>query len=235
MSKLTKSKGNMYKWCTHTHSHLKGECPHKCKYCYVQAMAKRFPNMKKKYSGELRLDEKALEADYGKGRVIFIEHMNDLFAEGVADWVICTVLGHCARFPDNQYVFQTKNPERYAIVWDYLPENAILGTTIESDLRHEVMGDAPDVNSRLVGITEAKKQGFETFITIEPILKFSPVFAGKIGYCMPSFVNIGADSKGHGLTEPTFPEIMELYQEPIDHNIEVRKKINLERLEKANG
>lgn len=35
---LTKSKGNMYPWVTHTHTHLRGECPHGCRYCYVQAM-----------------------------------------------------------------------------------------------------------------------------------------------------------------------------------------------------
>ena len=32
---LKKTKGNMYPWVTHTHSHLGGECPHRCVYCYV--------------------------------------------------------------------------------------------------------------------------------------------------------------------------------------------------------
>ena len=34
---LTKSKGNMYPWVTHTHANLGGECPHKCRYCILKA------------------------------------------------------------------------------------------------------------------------------------------------------------------------------------------------------
>ena len=68
---LNKSKGNMYKFVSHTHSHLGGECPHKCIYCYVDSFRHRVP----KYQGELRLIEKELEVNYGKGKAIFIEHV----------------------------------------------------------------------------------------------------------------------------------------------------------------
>ena len=72
----------------------------------------------------------------------------------------------------------------------------------------------------------------ETFITIEPILDFSVAeFADMIKYANPTFVNIGADSKNHGLPEPTFDKIMQLYEKLISAGIEVRKKVNLERLE----
>lgn len=30
---LKKSKGNMYDWVSHTHSHLSGKCGHQCGYC----------------------------------------------------------------------------------------------------------------------------------------------------------------------------------------------------------
>lgn len=73
----------MYPWVTHTHSHLAGECPHRCSYCYVQAMAKRSPALKERFSGPLRLIEKELDVNYGTGKTIFVEHMNDLFAEKV--------------------------------------------------------------------------------------------------------------------------------------------------------
>ena len=77
MSGLTKSKGNMYDWTTHTHSHVGGECSHGCDYCYVKAMAKRFTNMKSKYSGDIRIIEGSLDVKYGKDKVIFIDHLND--------------------------------------------------------------------------------------------------------------------------------------------------------------
>ena len=39
---LTKAKGNMYDWCTHTHTHLGGLCPHRCVYCSTSAIGRRF-------------------------------------------------------------------------------------------------------------------------------------------------------------------------------------------------
>jgi len=56
-------------------------------------------------------------------------------------------------------------------------------------------------------------------------------FFDMISYAKPTFVNIGADSKRHGLNEPTYDKIMELYELLCKENIEVRKKINLERLQ----
>ena len=92
---LKKSKGNMYDWVSHTHSHLIGKCPHECGYCYVQAMAKRFPEMHKRYSGEeITIDESELDINYGKGKLIFIEHMNDLFADAVDGGIIDAILCH---------------------------------------------------------------------------------------------------------------------------------------------
>ena len=32
---LVKSTGNMYSWVDCMHTHLGGECPHKCSYCYA--------------------------------------------------------------------------------------------------------------------------------------------------------------------------------------------------------
>ena len=100
----------MYDWVTHTHSHLAGKCPHECAYCYVQAMANVYPNMKAKYSGPARLIEEELAVDYGAGKTIFIEHMNDLFAEAVTDEMIGRIICHCNGYPENKYVFQIKNP-----------------------------------------------------------------------------------------------------------------------------
>jgi hypothetical protein len=43
-------------------------------------------------------------------------------------------------------------------------------------------------------------------------------------------VNVGADSKGHGLPEPSFKKVMQLVERLTAAGIEVRNKRNLERL-----
>ena len=149
MNKLQKSKGNMYDWVTHTHSHIGGECSHKCEYCYVQSTKKRNSVMNERYTGDIRIIDGSLDVDYGSGKVIFIDHMNDLFAECVPNDFVRSVIEHCLRYPENKYVFQTKNPVRYQPFFDLIPTDSVLGTTIESNHRHECMGNSPSIFSRV--------------------------------------------------------------------------------------
>lgn len=229
---LTKSKGNMYPWVTHTHTHIGGKCPHECSYCYVQAMERRFGGTR--YSGELRLIEKELEVDYGSGKTIFVDHCNDLWADAVQDEWIDSVLDHCFRYPHNTYVFQTKNPQRYHDLFHKIHrlESVMLGCTIETNdtaLASSVSKAPPPYRRAycmelLCGIVPA-------FITIEPILKGSMVvLADMIGRIQPSFVNIGADSKGTGLDEPSGSDVLRLIDALNEYGIEIKQKRNLERL-----
>jgi len=100
---IRKSEGNMYGWVTHVHAELGGECAHKCSYCYVNN--RRFGRAAR-YCGEMRIIEKERGVELGRGKVIFKEHMNDLFAEGVSGEIIQVILDHCKRWPGNTYVFQ---------------------------------------------------------------------------------------------------------------------------------
>jgi DNA repair photolyase len=131
---LKKSQGNMYPWVTHTHTHLGGECPHKCVYCYVDNPRWGRP---KRYTGVLRLLEQEFKVDYDSGKVIFIEHCNDLWAAEVDPYFICRVLMHLEQYPENTFVFQTKNPFRYLKPGPHLSLNtikdAIFGCTIETN------------------------------------------------------------------------------------------------------
>jgi protein gp37 len=234
---LTKSKGNMYPWVTHTHSHLAGACPHACSYCYVQAMAKKFPSMQARYTGPIRLIEKELKVDYGIAKTIFIEHMNDLFADAVPTHIVVRILKHCAEFPGNTYVFQTKNPNRLAWIFgDRIPHDSIVGTTIESNRYYpDVMGSAPGVISRQLGMLNLRisKPDLKRFITIEPILDFDvKELLFGIFEIKPAFVNIGADSKGTGLPEPSAEKIRTLIAGFKARGIEIREKHNLSRLMK---
>ena len=219
----------MYPWVTHTHSHLGGECLHRCSYCYVQAMARRFPEMKSKYSGPLRILPGELDVAYGKGRTIFIEHMNDLFAPAVDEGIIDRILAHCRAWPKNSYVFQTKNPARYHEFFDRIPLLSLLGTTIETNRQIPEIGDAPMPAKRFSAMSAIKLRA--KFVTIEPIMPFDlEELAGWLKSIQPQFVNIGADSKNHGLPEPTAAEVTALIAKLGELKIEIRQKHNLGRL-----
>jgi hypothetical protein len=69
------------------------------------------------------------------------------------------------------------------------------------------------------------------FVTIEPVLDFDvDVLAEWIDRIRPEFLNLGADSKSHGLPEPTVDKIMALVAKLKEYGIELREKHNLGRL-----
>jgi DNA repair photolyase len=227
---LTKAKGNMYDWVSDLHTHIGGECPHKCSYCYVQNM--HYPAVKAKYGGPVRLIEEELKVNYGKGRTIFIGHMNDMWAEEIPYEWIGRILEQCNKYPENTYVFQTKNPARYHRWLEYLPKNRLLGCTIETNDRliSAEQSNAPAPISRVREMLRASV-GERVFITIEPILKGDMrVLADWIIEINPEFVNIGADSKGTKLEEPTAAEVLCLIEAIKGAGIEIKQKTNLKRL-----
>jgi len=222
---LKESLGNMYEWVTHTHTHLGGECPHHCPYCYVDHPRWGRPE---RYKGELRLIEEEFRVKYGSGKTIFVENCNDLFAEAVPEITIMLVIGHCIEYPKNTYVFQTKNPDRYNAFLLFLPEGSILGTTIETN-RDTLLANAPSRQERAVAMATLKWP--RKFVTIEPVMDFDvEPFAAMIGSIKPEFINLGADSKGKKLPEPTVEKVHALVEALKAYGVDLRIKTNLSRL-----
>jgi DNA repair photolyase len=185
--------------------------------------------MSPKYKGPVRLLEDELKVNYGKGKNIFVEHMNDMFAEDVPTGWIVEILKHCFRYPENKYVFQSKNPAK-ARYFDLGTLDCIFGTTIESN-REFNLSKAPKPRMRYLGMMEFKDAGIKRFVTIEPIMDFDVErMVGWIRDIQPEFVNIGADSKHSALPEPPKEKILELISGIRDAGIEIREKSNLDRI-----
>jgi hypothetical protein len=166
--------------------------------------------------------------NYGSGKTIFIEHMNDLFEDGVSEEWISKIIDHCRKYPLNEYVFQTKNPRRAIEFRIVFPPKVILGTTIESNRSYPMLTYAPPPGERARYLTEWKGK---KFITIEPILDFDVKgLVEMVVSVKPDFVNIGADSKGSGLPEPPKEKIIELVTLLTSSGVTIQKKENLERI-----
>lgn len=213
----------MYDWIDKTRNFIAGECPHKCGYCYVKRL--RFPLIKEKYSGELRLIESELERNEGEGKTIFVQDCGDLFAKEVPyDW-IRIILRHLGKF-HNTYLFQTKNPERLKEFMHFFPANSIFGTTIETNRAYEDT-KAPNVQERQYFIEEMPER---RMVSIEPVMEFDlDIMVKWMEDINPEFISIGADSGGNNLKEPSKEKLEELIKE-LSKFTEVKVKSNMQRL-----
>lgn len=219
---LNKSKGNMYSWITHTWNTVKGECPHGCTYCYMKRWGKQKP---------VHFDESELNTDLGSGNFIFVGSSCDLFANDIPyDWIVDTLV-KCDFYTGNQYLFQTKNLERFINdVIFYLPDGGRtnLCTTIETNRYYPEMKSAPypQVRANAMNFLALKKK----YVTIEPIMDFDlDEMIELIKRCNPEQVNIGADSGNNHLPEPSKEKLLALIDELKKFTI-IDQKRNLSRL-----
>lgn len=178
----------------------------------------------------IRFDVSELETDLGKDNFIFVGSSCDMFAEDINfSWVIET-LRYCSQF-DNKYLFQTKNPRAF-VDWnlkEYLPQRIVLGTTIETNRYYEQMGSAPSTLDRSDAMRKLSEK-YETMVTVEPIMDFDlGEMLRLVGGCNPKWINVGGDSKGHKLPEPSPEKVKELIAE-LSKITEIRQKRNLKRL-----
>jgi hypothetical protein len=225
---LNESKGNMYPGVK-TWNPLAGKCPHGCTYCSTNSLM-RYPVIKDKYSGGLRINYKTLSKNLGSGNTWFACAQNDLFSKEVSSEFIYKILGHCCRF-DNHYLFQTKNPEGFIPFingGNLFPAKTILCTTIETNRIYPQMGQTPRPDQRAYAmncISEFPKQ-----VTIEPIMDFDlSEMIILIKQANPASVNIGADSKGNHLPEPSKEKLLALIDELKKFTV-IDQKRNLARL-----
>lgn len=203
------------------------EKPPKTHYCYV--MNSKRPNMIKKYSGSIKLDEKILSSNV-KGGTRFLCSCNDLFAEGVPKEYIAEIIDWAERQNTVTWWLQTKNP-RHEMFRDLIqckPLNLVLGTTIETNrdyAKEHGCANAPTPQNRF-------QYGLD-YVTIEPIMDFDiDIFIKWLKLMAPKFVNIGADSrptKDRDLPEPSAAKTMELIAQ-LKTFTEVKIKPNLKRI-----
>jgi len=225
---LNKQNGNMYPWVTHTWNPVKGKCLHDCKYCYM----KRFP------LNPVRLDEKELDTNLGSGNTIFVGSSCDMWNKNIPkEWLI-KILGHCENYLDNSYLFQSKNPFRFnevlpsdlSVNWS---KRVILGTTIETnrDLTYGWeyhISNAPKPVERLDALRCIG--AYHKMVSIEPIMDFDlRIMINWIKELNPDFVSIGADSKGHNLSEPSKVKTLDLII-ALKRLTDVKIKSNLNRI-----
>ena len=218
----------MYGFVTHTWNPIKGKCLHDCIYCFM----KRFKNKTLK---PIRLSKDIKDVlkdkdEPGMDHFIFVGSSTDMFAEDVPHEWIVSVIERCKEYPDNKYLFQSKDPLRMLQFACLMPNNVIFATTLESNKEYpEIYQNAPGIFYRHGTMKDLQKDA-KKMITIEPILDFDlKEFVEMIRAIGPEQVNIGADSCGHHMPEPSKEKIQALIDE-LKAFTKVHLKPNLKRL-----
>jgi hypothetical protein len=117
----------------------------------------------------------------------------------------------------------------------HFPKKSEFGTTIETNLDLG-FSNAPKMKDRAAAMESLRLMWRETFVTIEPIMKFDlEEFINLLKQASPNKIYIGADSKGHNLPEPTEEEIHNLIIELKKFCSDVELKSNLKRIYKMKG
>lgn len=192
-----------------------GGCKHHCygDGCWAAHQAPRIPRYKDGFDHP-KLFTKELTKRFGKGVVVFVSSMGDLFGWWVPKEWIFAVIEAMKQSPDAMFFLETKNPARYLEFIDYLPKNVILSTTIETNRNYNV-SSAPSPEARYLAMKEiALLARFKIHISIEPIMDFGlDVLVKMMREINPFLVSVGYDNWNCHLPEPPLEKTMELIRQ----------------------
>lgn len=224
-----KTNGKMFNIVTATWNPISG-CLYNCNYCWARDLATTKLKNSQRYSKGFKpsLNEKEFNQRFGKGDLIFVSDMGDMFGDFTPDNWIKQVFDHIRQFPEADFLFMTKNPRRYLSLLPLIPKNAILGATIETNNDEIIQTDkvscAPFPSDRY----EAMKtlEWNRKIVSIEPILDFDRItFSAWIQDINPIVVYVGYDNYSHKLREPTLKQTNSLLDNLPASSLVIRKTI----------
>jgi hypothetical protein len=224
-----KTNGKMFNIVTSTWNPISG-CFYNCTYCWARDLASTKLKNSYRYSEGFKpsLNEKELSKWFGKGDLIFVSDMGDMFGNFIPDEWIKRVFDTMRQFPEADFLFMTKNPIRYLRLLPFIPKNAILGVTIETNndeiIQKDKVSCAPLPSERY----EAMKalEWDRKLVSIEPILDFNlSIFSAWIQDINPIVVYVGYDNYSHQLREPALKQTTELLESLPVTSLVIKKTI----------
>jgi len=166
------------------------------------------------------------------GQFIFFPSAGDWAFIPLDAWKVA--IAYMKKYPDRLFLCQSKDPYPFAFreIVDPFPENAIIGTTIESNWDGIVMNysQAPSTKLRYHAMMLVKHP--RKMVTIEPIMTFDLEELASWVICInPWRVYIGYDShpNENKLPEPPLAKTEELVKILRDNGLDVRTKLMRER------
>lgn len=186
-------------------------CLHNCKYCWAKRLAEtELSNLPKYKEGfKPKIVEKELNKKFNRD-FVFVSSMGDLFGEWVPKEWILRVLNVIRSNKQAYFLLLTKNPERYLEFLDKIPENCILGATIETNRSTIEISNAPIPKLRIEAMRKVSEQSNHILmISVEPVIDFDlEEFVEGIKSIKPYFVVIGKNNSEVSLPEPSIQKLI---------------------------
>jgi len=235
MPKKENKSGNMYTDSIYQWNVIVG-CHFQCSYCeasFQRQMKRQKPGIDKNgkkrgcqkcYDYEPHFHSKRLEQrlplTHGDEFIWACSSSDIYFAE--REWVE-QVLDKIRELSNRTFFMQSKNPICFNL-YD-LPENLIIGTTIETNLNtlYEGISKAPLPSWRYKDFLEVEHP--RKSITIEPIMYFNWDLYHWIKKINPERVYIGYDTKNTGLPEPRVYQVKMFIQDLEKFAPEIKVKL----------
>jgi DNA repair photolyase len=177
-------------------------CLHSCSYCWARRLVEtRLKNSEKYKDGFVpKLIDKELRRKF-YNQFVFVSDMGDLFGEWVpSEWVV-KVLNVVKQSPDSTFLFLTKNPRKYKDFFDLLPNNVVLGVTLESNREYPI-SKAPSPFDRYKNMADLNFRN--KLVCIEPIMDFDlEIFVKWVKEIQPAIVYVGYDNYNNKLINPS--------------------------------
>ena len=145
-----------------------GICPLMCAFCFVF-------RYKRKKIAPLTFREKALKEDLGTGKNIFVNASYESFLPAVKQQWWEDIVAHCAKFPGNRYLVDTKRPDIMRKMMEnglVFPDTFTLAVSIEGNRDHRSLFSAacPTVAQR---VKEFKAVDWDSkAVVFDPALDF---------------------------------------------------------------
>lgn len=190
-----------------------GPCPFNCYKGGCWATKLKVKNDWDKYKGPWRIHESQINKKFKAGDFVFVCDMIDIGAPDIPEEVVERLLDVIRAQPEVQFLLLTKADKFYGEYMDDIPNNCVCGITMETDLDiSKEWTNAPHPQKRLDNLVWMKCHypRTKTFISIEPIMKFSIFFADKIAKVEPWGVAVGYDNYSNDLPEPLIWSTKEL-------------------------
>lgn len=202
-------------------------CEHECIYCKpsFQAQLKRWAkkNCQDCYEFKPHCHPERLKDHMPKtGFMQFIFVCSNGDVASCPTEFLVQILDVIRSWESRIFLMQSKDPSTFKRVEDKLPENLIIGTTIETNyslkhfkwatLEEKTISKAPETVKRFHDLLDIKHP--LKMVTIEPVMNFNlEHMINWMDLLKPCMIWLGYDTKGCRLPEPPLRMVMDLHFE----------------------